>query len=100
MHHIIVMSAASKCILALDSTKKRRRTQDEVKLLFLKKMAWKHRFFCLADKTQSRVPTTEQEKEVLYRAGLEVEFDDIKMNSAQFKEVLSSYYPQLRISVP
>ena len=91
------MSAASKCILALDSTKKRRRTQDEVKLLFWKKgkqMAWKHRFFCLADKTQSRVPTTEQEKEVLYRAGLgekEVEFDDIKMNSAQFKEVLSSY---------
>ena len=45
-----------------------------------KKGSWKHKFFCLADVGQSRLPINEAEKDAIFEAGLgekEVEFDSL-----------------------
>ena len=56
----------------------KKRTKDEVSSLFRpkkvlkldKKPAWKHKFVCLVYKDQSRVPTSDIDKEELYLADL------------------------------
>ena len=61
--------------------------------------AWKHRFICLAYIDQTRMPTTDAEKDELLEAGLgekEVEFvfsDDMDFDG--IKEVLFQAFPRL-----
>ena len=64
-----------------------------------KKSTWKHKFYCLAYVGQSRLPTSEAEKDDLFEAGLgekEVEFDQLDISADEFKEVLCEAFPQLR----
>ena len=63
-----------------------------------KKCAWKHTFVCLAYVGQSRLPTTEYEKDELYESGLgekDIEFECLDISSAEFKEILIGVFPQL-----
>ena len=77
--------------------------KDEVSLLFNKKRvkgaSWKHRFVCLAYRDQSKIPTTDTEKDDLLKAGRGeqiIEFDDVDMDANAFREVLLEAYPQLK----
>lgn len=63
------------------------------------KPAWKHRFVCLAYYGQSRVPTTDADKDELYEAGLgerEVEFEHLDIDANQFRDVLLNAFPKLQ----
>lgn len=62
-------------------------------------MVWRHKFFCLAFKDQERIPTTEGEKEELYRAGLgekEITFEDVEMGREEFHESILDAFPRLK----
>ena len=64
-----------------------------------KKGTWKHKFYCLAYVGQSRLPSSEAEKDDLFEAGLgekEVEFDQLDISADEFKEILFEAFPQLR----
>ena len=63
-----------------------------------KKSIWKHKFFCLAYAGQKRVPTTEDEKDELFVAGLgekDIEFERLDLTAEEFKDVLLQAFPQL-----
>ena len=63
-----------------------------------KKYAWKHKFVCLAYVGQSRIPTTEGDKDELFEAGLgekDVEFESLNLSAEKFKAVLIEAFPQL-----
>ena len=65
----------------------------------VKGAGWKHRFVCLAYRDQSKIPTTDTEKDDLLKAGLGeqiIEFDDLDMDANAFREVLLEAYPQLK----
>ena len=65
----------------------------------MKLCGWKHGFCCLAKITQNRSPTTESEREVLYRAGLgykEIQFEDVYISQEEFQDVILEQYPRLR----
>ena len=68
--------------------------------LFNKKnQSWKHKFFCLAFCNQQYIPTTDYEKDKLLQAGLgekEILFEDIEIDSIQFKNVLFESFPRLK----
>ena len=77
--------------------------KDEVSFLFNKKRAngasWKHRFVCLAYRDQSKIPTTDTDKDDLLKAGLGekmIEFNDLDIDANAFREVLLEAYPQLK----
>lgn len=85
----------------------KKHTKEEVSSLFRpkkvlkleKKPAWKHKFFCLAFKDQSRVPTSDVDKEELYLANLgekEIEFQSLDASADEFKEVLLKAFPRLQ----
>lgn len=62
----------------------------------VKGASWKHRFVCLAYRDQSKLPTTDTEKDDLLKAGLGeqiIEFDDLDMDA---NEILLEAYPQLK----
>ena len=62
------------------------------------KCVWKHKFVCLAFHDQSRIPTTDCEKDTLLEAGLgekEIEFDDLNIDAEEFRDLLISHYPRL-----
>ena len=79
----VVFAAAEKIMTALRNKAvsgangkgkgkgKRRAVKEEVSCLFNKKIkpatsfAWKHKFVCLASTDQSRIPTTDVDKEVI-----------------------------------
>jgi hypothetical protein len=64
-----------------------------------KKPAWKHKFFCLVYKDQTRIPTTDFNKEELYLAELgekEIEFPNLDAGAEEFKEILLTSFPRLR----
>lgn len=64
-----------------------------------KKGVWKHKFYCLAYVGQSRLTTSEAERDDLFEAGLgekEVEFDKLDISADEFKEVLFEAFPKLR----
>ena len=64
-----------------------------------KKCAWKHRFVCLAMYGQQKIPTTDSEKDELYKAGLGekvVEFPSLDASYEGMKELLYSEFPKLR----
>lgn len=88
------MAAADKCLLALKSVKReghqKKKAKEEVSGLFRKKSVkwapkciWKHRFVCLAYRDQCKIPTSDVEKDDLFRAGLgekEVVFDSLQLD--------------------
>jgi hypothetical protein len=106
-----ILAAASKCLQSIDNQftlkgkgKGKRSAKEEVMGLFNKKSKggsnhyWKHRFVCLSSVQQERIPTTDQEKEILYRAGLgekEIELN-LSMNGIQFRDVLYDVFPLLQ----
>ena len=60
---------------------------------------WKHRFVCLAYSDQTRITTTNLEKDELLEAGLgekEIEFCSDDMGFGGIKEVLFEVFPRLR----
>ena len=64
-----------------------------------KKCAWKHRFVCLANYDQPKIPTTDTEKDELFKAGLgekEVEFPSLDMSAEEFTDVLYCTFPKLK----
>ena len=63
-----------------------------------KRQTWKHKFFGLAYVGQTRVPTTEEEKDELFEAGLvekEILFDELDLPAEEFKKVVLHSFPQL-----
>ena len=59
---------------------------------------WKHCFLCLAYHDQEKIPTTDVEKEDLFKAGLGekvLEFPDMDISRGVFNEVLLEEYPKL-----
>ena len=65
---------------------------------FKKRPVWKHKFFCLSDKNQVKVPTSETEKEELYQSGLgekEIQFDSMELDAQNFKHIIYSNFPRL-----
>ena len=85
-------------------TTKKRNIKDELSSLFRTKKkksdsAWKHRFVCLSNVQQTRIPTTDEEKDILLKADLgekEVLFERLEMDSTEFREVLYEMFPKLR----
>ena len=58
--------------------------------------AWKHKFLCLAYCDQTRIPTTDVEKDDLLQAGLgekEIIFKDIDIDAEEFRD---ENYPALQ----
>ena len=111
----VVFAAAEKIMTALRNKAvsgtngkgkgKRRAMKEEVSRLFNKKIkpatsfAWKHKFVCLASTDQSRIPTTDVDKEVLYRAGLgekEIFFEQLDIDAVEFREILYQTFPKLK----
>lgn len=109
-YNYTVLEAADKAISALRQvrsgskfTSRKRKVKDEVSFLFNKKRvkgaSWKHWFVCLAYRDQSKIPTTDTEKDDLLKAGLGeqiIELDDLDMDANAFREVLLEAYPQLK----
>ena len=107
-----VLQAANKVIDTLSRVRagikadKRVHAKDEVSALFnhkkkrkVEKVAWRHRFVCLATRDQEKIPTTDCEKEILYQAGLgekEVSFKSLELDTDEFKEVLLNTFPTLK----
>ena len=59
---------------------------------------WRHRFVCLANPEQQRIPTTDNEKDELYKAGLGeklIEFNNINADAEQIRDVLYTAFPKL-----
>ena len=64
-----------------------------------KGIVWRHKFFCLAYKDQTRSPTTEADKEEFFRAGLgekELTFNDVNMNQQDFHHLILEAFPRLK----
>lgn len=64
-----------------------------------KQSVWKHRFVCLAYTDQTRIPTSDLEKDELLEAGLgekEIEFFSQDMSFEDIKDVLYDEFPRLR----
>ena len=87
----------------LAGTTKKRAREEMTSLLRGKrkntiKVAWHHKFVCLAFRNQERVPVTDYEKEELRQAGLGetlIVFDTLEMTQKQFKDHLIKSFPQL-----
>ena len=66
-----------------------------------KKCAWKHKFMCLAYCGQSKLPSSEADRDELFEAGLgekTIEFENINCSPNEFRETIFSAFPQLRES--
>ena len=81
---------------------KRKHLKKEMNSIFKShkksKTVWRHKFVCLAYTVQDRSPTTDFDKEELYRAGLgekEILFDNIDIGQAEFRDVLIESFPRL-----
>ena len=60
--------------------------------------SWKHRFICLALYGQEKIPTTDEEKDDLYKAGLGekvIEFPDLDVGREEFRSILFQEFPKL-----
>ena len=61
-------------------------------------LAWRHKFVCLAYVDQSKIPSTDYDKDELYQAGLgekEITFEDINITQSQFKGIIFESFPKL-----
>lgn len=89
----------------------KRKAKEEVNQLFnytsasvskrrkSEKIQWKHKFVCLAYRDQTRIPTTDVEKDDLLQAGLgekEIAFYKMNADAEQFRNVLFKHFHQLR----
>lgn len=114
------MEAADKALSALNRIRagikadkrvadRQMRTKMEVSSLFRrppskkakseKKVAWRHKFVCLAYRDQDRIPTMDADKDELFKAGLgekEVSFSSLDMNATAFKELLFDLFSRLK----
>ena len=101
-----VVEAANQAITMLrenyNKGKSRKRIiKSEMASLFNKKkkvIEWKHRFVCLANHAQQKIPTTDSEKDMLYKAGLGekvVEFEDMNANAEDIRDLLYCVFPKL-----
>ena len=64
------------------------------------KCLWKHKFVCLAYHDQTKIPTTDVEKDDLLCAGLgekEIEFYNLEIGSDEFRELLYKHFRRLRM---
>ncbi len=110
---IDIVKAADRALNALQTMRKgmhgdvnkKKRIRSEVASVFPSckkakaKCAWKHRFICLARHDQTRIPTTDTEKDDLLEAGLGekcIEFQSINIEGEEFREILYSTFPKLR----
>lgn len=60
---------------------------------------WTHTFYCLANRSQVRVPTTQPEKRGLVAAGLgekKVVVPDVNCSSKDFLEIIEDHFPKLK----
>ena len=67
-----------------------------------KAIEWKHRFVFLANYAQQKIPTTDSEKDVLYKAGLGekvVEFENMDGNAEDIGDLLYCVFPKLKINI-
>ena len=114
LNFIIVLSAANRCLLSVGQLKlkesnnasgRRRKIKEEVSSLFGKKKktaircVWKHKFICLTNCNQQRIPTTDAEKDKLLMAGLgekEVDFTDLELSAVEFRDLLYHHFPNLQ----
>ena len=84
--------------------KKKKSVVSEMKSLFgnrggKRKVAWKHSFVCLALRNQTKVPTSDQEKDELFEAGLwekEIPFSSLDLDAQGFRDVILEHFPKLR----
>ena len=86
--------------------KQRKRVREEMASMFhyqnpkkLKERVWRHNFFCLAIAEQQKCPSSEIEKEDLFRAGLgekEICFDDMHISQENFHDKVISHFPRLK----
>ena len=105
-----MLAAADRVLLQLNQQKgnrSKRKAKEEVRSLFNKgkkpksasKCSWKHKFVCPAYHDQTRIPTTDTEKDDLLQAGLgekEIVFDDIEISAEDFRDIMYDKYPSLR----
>ena len=82
--------------------RKRKKMKNEMSRLFnfkkAKSAAWHHKFVCLAYVDQSKIPSTDYDKDELYQAGLgekEITFEDINITLSQFKDIIFESFPKL-----
>ena len=79
----------------------KRGIRNEMASLFNKKakIEWKHRFVCLSNPEQQRIPTTDNEKDILFKAGLGeklVEFNNMDATAEEIRDVLYMAFPKLQ----
>lgn len=85
----------------LEGGEKRQQLKQEMNSLFNHKKAktmWHHKFMCLAYIDQDRSPTTDFEKEELYRAGLgekDVAFENLEIEQSEFRDIILENFPRL-----
>ena len=81
-----------------DSKKRKAALTSGASVKHSKSCRWTAKFFCLANKDATHVPTTVSAKEVLVEAGLgekKVEVSDVECTPQEFHEVLLSAFPRL-----
>ena len=79
------------------SIRRRHRGLRESK--FKKLPSWKHRFVCLAYREQSKLPTSEVERNKLLEANLgekEIQFENVHSTPNEFREKIYEAFPQLQ----
>ena len=107
-----LMRAADRALSALkgmrrglrDDTGRKKRIKSEISGVFSsskrakKSVEWKHRFVCLAWRDQSKVPTTDTEKDDLLEAGLGEKVITLPTGGSgdDLREALFNEYPKLR----
>jgi hypothetical protein len=81
------------------STFKRRCSTNSLPIKKSKPSSWTHKFVCLCNTSDERVPTTASARETLFLAGLgerKVQVPDIDCNTEEFREILMTEFPKLR----
>ena len=103
-----IIKATNDALAALTNLRegnRRKTAKQEIGGIFrpkskkIKLCSWKHKFCCLAYKDQKRSPTTDIERESLFRAGLgfkEIEFEDAYAMQKEFQEIILENFPRLR----
>lgn len=86
----------------LEGGVKRKQLKQEMSSIFKShkkaKTVWRHKFVCLAYTVQDRSPTTDFDKEELYRAGLgekEIVFENLDISQSEFRNIILESFPRL-----